>query len=48
MRPLCSTHHHATHEGGWHLHLDPNTRTLTITHPDTTIQTTGPPRARAG
>ncbi len=40
--PLCSRHHHAAHEGGWQLHLGPN-RSLTITYPDGTIQTTGPP-----
>ena len=28
--PLCSRHHHAAHEGGWKLLLDPNTRELTI------------------
>jgi hypothetical protein len=26
MVPLCSTHHHAVHEGGWTMHLDPTTR----------------------
>ena len=30
MIPLCSRHHHATHEGGWKLQLDPETRELTI------------------
>ena len=28
--PLCSRHHHAAHEGGWTLRLDPDTRELTI------------------
>jgi hypothetical protein len=28
--PLCSRHHHAAHEGGWRLQLDPETRELTI------------------
>ncbi len=28
--PLCSRHHHAVHEGGWKLRLDPDTRELTI------------------
>jgi hypothetical protein len=28
--PLCSRHHHAAHEGGWKLRLDPDTRELTI------------------
>lgn len=31
--PLCSRHHHAAHEGGWKLRLDP-TRTLHVTLPD--------------
>lgn len=31
--PLCSRHHHAAHEGGWRLHLDPRTRHLTVTLP---------------
>ncbi len=43
--PLCSRHHHAAHEGGWQLHLAPN-RSLTITYPDGTIQTTGPPNRK--
>ena len=30
MVPLCSRHHHAAHEGGWKLNLDPETRELTI------------------
>jgi hypothetical protein len=46
LLPLCTKHHHLAHEGGWKLHLHPHTRTLTITHPDGTTQTTGPPRAR--
>jgi hypothetical protein len=29
--PLCSRHHHAAHEGGWKLRLDPETRELSIT-----------------
>lgn len=28
MVPLCSRHHHAAHEGGWTLVLDPETRVL--------------------
>ena len=28
--PLCSKHHHAAHEGGWKLTLDPTTRVVTI------------------
>jgi hypothetical protein len=31
MVPLCSQHHHAAHEGGWKLKLDPKTRQLTVT-----------------
>ena len=31
MVPLCSRHHHAAHEGGWKLKLDPETRQLSIT-----------------
>jgi hypothetical protein len=31
MIPLCSRHHHAAHEGGWKLRLDPETRELSIT-----------------
>ena len=46
--PLCTRHHHTAHEGGWQLTLHPTTRELTITYPDGNIQTTGPPRARAG
>ncbi len=42
LLPLCSKHHHAAHEGGWKLALQPN-RTLTITLPDGTIHATGPP-----
>ena len=30
MIPLCSRHHHAAHEGGWKLKLDPETRELVI------------------
>jgi hypothetical protein len=31
MVPLCSRHHHAAHEGGWKLKLNPETRELSIT-----------------
>jgi hypothetical protein len=31
MVPLCSRHHHAAHEGGWKLQLNPETRKLSIT-----------------
>ena len=30
MIPLCSRHHHAAHEGGWKLKLDPESRELEI------------------
>jgi hypothetical protein len=30
MIPLCSRHHHAAHEGGWKLELEPKTRELLI------------------
>jgi hypothetical protein len=33
--PLCSRHHHAAHEGGWKLRLDPDTRKLTVDLPVT-------------
>jgi len=29
--PLCNKHHHAVHEGGWTLTLDPATRAVTFT-----------------
>jgi hypothetical protein len=45
--PLCSRHHHAVHEGRWHLTIDHNRR-LTIHYPDGTTSTTGPPYERAG
>ncbi len=35
MVPLCNTHHHAAHEGGWSLHLNPDTRELSVTYPGT-------------
>ncbi|HSB85490.1 MAG TPA: HNH endonuclease [Ilumatobacteraceae bacterium] len=43
--PLCHQHHHRVHEGGWQLTLDQH-RNLTITYPDGTTMTTGPPRRR--
>ncbi|HEY7628072.1 MAG TPA: DUF222 domain-containing protein, partial [Ilumatobacteraceae bacterium] len=45
--PLCHKHHHCVHEGGWQLQLD-RYRNLTITYPDGTTMTTGPPTRRAG
>jgi hypothetical protein len=43
LLPTCTKHHHLVHEGGWKLALDPR-RNLTITYPDGTIMTTGPPK----
>ena len=34
MVPLCSFHHHRTHEGRWRLQLDPSTRQLTVHLPN--------------
>jgi hypothetical protein len=34
--PVCSTHHHLAHEGGWTLSMTPD-RTITWTRPDGTI-----------
>ena len=45
--PLCHRHHHNVHEDHWSLHLD-NHRNLTITKPDRTTLTTGPPKRGAG
>jgi hypothetical protein len=47
LAPLCDKHHHLVHEGNWQLNLDTH-RNLTITYPNGTIMTTGPPTARAG
>jgi hypothetical protein len=46
LLPICIKHHHLVHEGGWKLCLDAR-RNLTITYPDGTIMTTGPPTTRA-
>jgi hypothetical protein len=35
MIPLCSTHHHLVHEGGWTLTVDPD-RQITLIQPDGT------------
>ncbi|MEO8265257.1 MAG: DUF222 domain-containing protein [Ilumatobacteraceae bacterium] len=43
---ICNKHHHLVHEGGWQLSID-NHRNLTITYPDRTTMTTGPPTAGA-
>jgi hypothetical protein len=42
LLPLCSRHHTAVHHGGWKLKLLPD-RTLTVTFPNGTTMTTGPP-----
>ena len=42
LLPVCEQHHHNIHHNGWQLTLRPN-RQLTITLPDRTIMTTGPP-----
>jgi hypothetical protein len=41
--PLCNRHHHAVHDLGWQLTLTAD-RTLTITYPDGTSHSSGPPR----
>jgi hypothetical protein len=46
LLPLCQRHHDKIHHDGWLLRLAPN-RTLTITLPDGTIMTTGPPKRNA-
>jgi hypothetical protein len=38
--PLCTRHHHAIHEGGWRLNLDPD-RAITLQRPDGTVHTSG-------
>jgi hypothetical protein len=45
LLPLCSRHHHDVHDGGWQLELGEGRR-LTITYPDGTTHTTGPPTRR--
>ena len=42
LLPLCVRHHHAVHDNGWHLVLAAD-RSLTITYPDGTGETTPPP-----
>jgi hypothetical protein len=46
LLPACEVHHQNIHNDGWILTLTPD-RTLTITFPDSTIMTTGPPPRRA-
>ncbi len=43
LLPLCSRHHHHVHDDGWQLELAAD-RSLTVTMPDRTTMTTGPPR----
>ena len=46
LLPICVRHHTLVHTGGWNLHLDAD-RTLTVTLPDKTTMTTGPPKRSA-
>ena len=46
LLPLCNKHHHLAHEGGWRFSLDA-ARNLTVTRPDGTRMTTGPPQVLA-
>ncbi len=43
LLPLCSFHHHRVHEGRWRLQLDPSTRQLTVTLPNSTHHSTSLP-----
>ena len=43
--PLCETHHHLVHEGGWQLSMTPD-RTTTWTRPDGSIWHRGPSNNR--
>ncbi len=43
--PVCSVHHANIHHDGWTIELGPN-RQLTLSLPDGTIHTTGPPHRR--
>ncbi len=47
LLPVCSKHHANIHNDGWVIELGPN-RQLTVTMPDGTVRTTGPPTIRAG
>ena len=47
LAPLCGRHHHAAHEGGWVLHLDPVDRRLTIIRPDGSVVIGYPDRRQA-
>jgi hypothetical protein len=43
--PVCSVHHTKIHHDGWTIELGPN-RELTLTLPDGSVHTTGPPHRR--
>ena len=43
--PLCTHHHDKIHHDGWVIELGPN-RELTLTLPDGTVRSTGPPSRR--
>ncbi len=45
LLPVCTIHHTKIHHDGWTVSLGPN-RELTLTLPDGTIHTTGPPTRR--
>ena len=45
LAPVCETHHHLVHEGGWELTITPD-RTATWTRPDGTVYWTGPTNNR--
>ena len=45
LLPVCSVHHTKIHNDGWVIELGPN-RELTLTVPDGSIHTTGPPTRR--
>ena len=45
LLPVCPAHHANIHNDGWIVELGPN-RELTLTLPDGTVHTTGPPRRR--
>ena len=46
LLPLCTTHHHHVHEGGWSLTLNPD-RTIELRRPDGTTHYTGTTITRA-
>jgi hypothetical protein len=45
LLPLCTMHHTKVHNDGWVIELGPN-RQLTLTLPDGTVRSTGPPGRR--